>query len=390
MNTPDPQSPLLSAGFSRRRFLGASLAAVGGLAGSQLLAACGSGAGSGSGSAGSDEVVALGWSSYVDSNIAAIMAKAGVNMKGVPAETDQEMFTKIKAGGGSSYDIVFCNCGWSPTYYKSGLVEAFDAKSVPGWEKIWPIFLETASLPYIVEPYKVTMFPNTFDSYGLIWNTETPFQPTEPYSWMTLWDDAVPKGKRVLKGGPEDFLAMSGLSLGVPKEEIFAMTGDTLQKAAQHLADLKPFQISPSDEIFEDALVSEKAWIGMCTQLAAGPRLNAHEGKELAKAVIPKEGSIGWIDGPQIVANAKNRAGALKFIEVWNSKEVQDYLWTTYGFSPCNSDMTKQILDGGGEGAQNLKNLGGDKPENATQLVFQGPPDNPEEWTKAYDQIVGA
>lgn len=387
MNPTRSSRPTLSAPLSRRRFLGASLAVSGGLAASPLLTSCGSDSGS---DGGDNEVVALGWVPYVDAKIAALVADAGLKLKGVPAETDQEMFTKLKAGGGSNYDIVFCNCGWSPTYYKAGLVEAFDATKIPGSDQIWPVFLEDDSLPYVVSPNKVTMFPNTFDSYGLIWNTEVDFQPSEPYSWMALWDDAVPEGKRVLKGGPEDFLAMAGLSLGVPKEEIFAMTGDRLQQAAEHLADLKPFQIAASDDVFENALVSEKAWIGMCTQLAAGPRLNAHEGKELAKAVIPQEGSIGWIDGPQLVKGARNRDNALKFIEIFNSKPVQEYLWTTYGFSPCNSTMTKSILDGGGEGAQNLRNLGGDNPDNATKLVFQGPPDNPEEWTKAYDQIVGS
>lgn len=385
---PNSTPSVLNAEFSRRRFLSAALAVSGGLVGSQLLSACGGT--SGASSSGSNEVVALGWSSYVDANIVKIMAAAGLKMVPVPAETDQEMFTKVKAGGGSAYDIVFANCGWSPSYYKAGLVEAFDARSINGYKDIWPVFLEDKSLPYVVDSYKVTMFPNTFDSYGLIWNTEAAYQPSEPYSWQALWNPNVPKGKIQMKGGPEDFLAMAGLSIGVPKDKVYAMTGDTLQHAAQQLAALKPFQIAASDDIFESALVSGKSTIGMCTQLAAAPRLNAHEGKELAKAVIPQEGTIGWIDGPQIVTNAKNHANALKFVEVWTGKEVQQYLWDTYGYSPCNSSMTKSILAAGGTGAQNLKNLGGDTPDNATKLVFQGPPDNPEEWTKAYDQIVGS
>jgi spermidine/putrescine transport system substrate-binding protein len=385
VNTPSGTS-VSKTGMSRRQVLSASLAVTGGIAGSRLLSGCGLGSGSGGGS---DEVVALGWVPYVDAKIAGFMADAGLKLKGVPAETDQEMFTKIKAGG-ASYDIVFCNCGWSPTYYKAGLVEAFDVKTVPGWDEISPVFVENTSLPYVVEPNKVTMFPNTFDSYGLIWNTEVPYQPSEPYSWRSLWSSEVPKGKVVMKGGPEDFLAASGLSLGVPKDQIWSMAGDQLQQAAEHLAELKPFQIAASDDVFENALVSEKAWIGMCTQLAAAPRLNSHEGRELAKAVIPQEGSIGWIDGPQIVKGAQNRENAVKFVEVFNSKPVQEYLWTTYGFSPCNATMTQSILDGGGADAEKLRNLGGDNPENATELVFQGPPDDPEEWARAYDQIVGS
>lgn len=45
-----------------------------------------------------NDVVVLGWSSYVAPEIAAFMKTAGLNMRGVPAETDQDMFTKLKAG----------------------------------------------------------------------------------------------------------------------------------------------------------------------------------------------------------------------------------------------------------------------------------------------------
>jgi len=376
------------AQLSRRRFLGASLAVAGGVAGSSLLSACGSSSGSGGSS--SNEVVVLGWDTYVNSDIVKIMAAAGLNVTPVPAATDQEMFTKIKAGGGSAYDVVFCNCGWSPSYYKAGLVEAFDAKAIKGHEEIWPVFLEDTSLPYVVDPYKVTMFPNTFDSYALIWDLDAAYQPTPPYSWQDLWSDQVPDGKVVMRGGAEDFLAIAGLALGVPKGEVYSMTGAKLQEAAQHLGALKPFQIAPADDILENALVSGKATIGVTTQLAMAPTINGHEGREATRAVIPAEGSIGWIDGPQIVKDAKHRDNAMKFIEVWTGKEIQDYLWTTYGFSPCDSNKTKSILASGGDEAQKLKNLGGDTPDNATKLVYQGPPKDPAEWAKAYDTIVGS
>ena len=69
-----------------------------------------------------EDVVVLGWTSYITPEIVAIMKKAGVNVRGVPAATDQDMFTKVKAGGAGSYDIVFANCGFSPTNYKAGLI----------------------------------------------------------------------------------------------------------------------------------------------------------------------------------------------------------------------------------------------------------------------------
>lgn len=364
--------------FTRRTLLKSSAGLAVALSAPAVLTSCTSSAA---------EVVVLGWSSYVAPEIAAIMKKAGLSMKGVPAETDQDMFTKLKAGGTGSYDIVFANCGWSPTYYKAGLIEAFDVKEVPGWEQLYPIFREDATFPYIVEPNRLLLFPNMWDSLGLIWNSEF-FQPSEPISWKALWDEKV-RGKVIMKGGPEDFIALSGLSLGVPRDRIFSMIGPELQAAAEHLAKLKPFQIGPSDSSFEDAVRTGKAWIGQSSNLAASARINRIAGKPIAKAVIPTEGSLGWVDGPQLVKGAKNRKNAIKFMEIWNGAEIQTFLYDTYAFPLCNQAVTEKILARGGEGASNIIDRGANDPTSAKNLLFQGPPDNPAEWTKAYDQVVG-
>jgi spermidine/putrescine transport system substrate-binding protein len=334
------------------------------------------------------DVVVLGWTSYITPEIVVIMAKSGLNVRGVPASTDADMFTKVKAGGAGSYDIVFANCGWSPTYYKADLIEAFNVQDIPGWENIWPVFYENTDFPYVIEKNKVLLMPNMWDSFGLIWNQDL-YQPAEPYSWTALWDEKMEKGKVIMRDGPDDFLAIAGLALGVPRNEIYAMTGDKLMEAAQHLAALKPFQTAAGDEIFMDSLQTGKAWAGETSSLALAARLNRMAGKELTKAVIPVEGSLGWVDGPMLVKGAPNRAAALKFIELWNGDEIQDYLFTTYGFPQCNKAATERVMAAGGDGAQQLLDRGADKPDAASQLLFVGPPDNPSEWAQAYAEVVG-
>lgn len=373
-------------GMSRRRFIGRSAGVALGVGGiGSFLAACGGGSGGGS----SNEVVVLGWADYVEPQIQALVKKAGLNMRPVPAETDQDMFTKVKAGGGGAYDIVFANCGFSPSYYKAGLVEAFDVQEVRSWQKLWPVFREDTNLPYVLEKNKVTLYPNMWDSYAMIWNKEASFQPAQPYSWNALWDAAVPKGKIIMKGGAEDLLAISGLSLGVPKDQVYAMSGKTLQDAAKHLADLKPYQIAPSDDVEVSAIRSKKAWIGQSTSLGLGPRVDRAAGKALAGVVVPKEGSIGWIDGPQLVKGAKNRENALKFMEIWTSQPVQDYIFHKSGFNLCNKAQTQRLLNGGGDDAKAIRDHGGDHPELATRILYQAPPTKPTEWAQAYDGIVG-
>lgn len=375
-------SELPGSGLLRRGFMKASAGMALGATALGSLTACGSGAAE-------DEVVVLGWSDYVGPEIAAIMKKGGVTMRGVPAENDQDMFTKLKAGGAGSYDIVFANCGWSPSYYKAGLIEAFDITEVPGWDEVWPIFREDTTFPYVIEPNKVMLFPNMWESFALIWNREVAFQPPKPYSWSSMWDPEIPNGKVIFRGGPEEFLAISGLSLGVPRDRIFAMNGVELHRAAKHLADLKPFQIGASDPQFDGAVRTGKAWIGQASSLAAAARANRAAGSQVVGTAIPVEGSLGWVDGPQLVKGTKKRDLALKFMEVWNGRELQTYLYDTYQYPQCNQAATERVLKKGGEGAKNLRDHAADDPNNAKKLLFMGPPDDPAAWTQAYDQVVG-
>ena len=66
----------------------------------------------------------------LDPNVTKIFRKTfpNITFNGVAAADDPTMFTKLKAGGGEQYDIVFCNCGWTPTYHKAGLTEPIDLK----------------------------------------------------------------------------------------------------------------------------------------------------------------------------------------------------------------------------------------------------------------------
>jgi spermidine/putrescine transport system substrate-binding protein len=330
----------------------------------------------------------MAWENYVDPEIQSRFNNAtGIKMRGVAAESDQDMFTKLKAGGGKQYDVVFANCGFSPLYYKNGLTEALDLSEVSSAKNLWPVFKENTTFPYVVEPNKVMLYPSMWASFGIVWNTDKT-QVSAPYSWKALWD--APKGKVIVQGAGDDFLSLAGLALGVPREKIYSMTGPTLQKAADYLAELKPFQISKSsDQVTADAIRTGKAYMGQATSLGLAYRINEKAGKEVAKIELPDEGALGWVDGPQLVKDAKNRANAIKFIEfLTGDPAMQDWLWKANRFGMCSKTSSEKIIGGPAADASVYKSLGGGQPELSEKLVFQGPPDKPQEWTAAYDQVV--
>ena len=358
-------------------------------AGSSLLAACGGGGGAG-GDKG--EVVVMGWTVYLTPQIQkAFQDATGITLRAVAAPDDQTMFTKVKAGGGAQYDVVFANCGWAPTYHKNDLVEVLNLDEIPASADLWPQFKEDPTLPYIVKPNQALLFPNMWSSTAMMWNPQASWQPSQPYSWNDLWD--APSGKVMLHGAPEDFIAMAGMALGVPRSEIYAMTGARLQAAANYLKKLKPFQISPnSDAVTASAVATQKADIAFASSLGVAYKANTEygKGKEVARSVVPKEGALGWVDGPQIVKGAKNRANALAFINFFaGNVKNQDYLWDQYFFAQCSKKSTERTLAANNAGTKTAKAIGADKPELAAKLLMLAPPDDAAAWTQAYDNVIG-
>ena len=391
-NSPKPRSSAFGTQEStRRQFIGSSGAALAGTVlavggAGTLLAACGSD------SSGSDgkEVVVMGWSVYMTPEIQKQFTEAtGLTMKAIPADDDQTMFTKVKAGGGTQYDIVFANSGWAPTYLENNLIEKINLNEIDAAADLYPIFREDTSFPHVTAPNEVLLYPNMWSAAPMMWNS-TLIEPSKPYTWNALWD--APEGKVLLHGAPEDFLAMAGLALGVPLKDIYAMSGAELESAANYLAELKPFQISPnSDEVTASSIASGKAEIGFVSSFGVAFKANNEftGGEDIVVAQIPDEGTLGWVDGPQLVKDAKNRDNALAFIDFFGGYvPTQDYLWDQYFFAQCSQVSTERIVARGGSDAQIAEAIGGNTPELSTQLEFLRPPDDPAAWAKAYDQVI--
>lgn len=381
-----PKALAGQSGTTRRTFIGRSggvALSVGGLG--SFLAACGSSSKGG-------EVNVLSWISYVDPTVKKLWAEAhpDITFNGIAAADDPTMFTKIKAGGGGQYDIVFCNCGWTPTYYKNKLTEPIDLTQFANYKALYPEFRQDTKLPYVLSADKTLLYPNMWASLSMTWNTTVPFQPSQPYSWNAMWNKAIPSDHVQLMGAGEDFLAMTGLALGVPRDQIYAMKGAELDAAVKKLRELKPFQTNP-DVVpqFRNAIASKKAWIGFTSDLSAGPLINKQANANIAKSVVPKEGTLGWVDGPQMVAGAKNKENALKFLDFWGSNQkLLDYLWTAYRFAQANQVQVDKIVKAGGSDATFLLGIHGNQPQLATEIKFQRPPDDPKLWAAAYDRVL--
>src|ERR1700722_648254 len=131
----DPRRAELAAGgngISRRDLLKAGGAAAVAITAGGALAACGStssgAAASGGASGASGTVRVLGWAAYVDPTITKIWHETypNITLQSVLGASDADMYTKLKAGGSSAFDVGMCDGGWAPAYAAAGLIETMD------------------------------------------------------------------------------------------------------------------------------------------------------------------------------------------------------------------------------------------------------------------------
>lgn len=371
--------------LTRRSFLNRSLAAGTALAFGSALPGPARAADAG-------EVVVLGWIPYwTPETTAMLKERTGITLRIIGASTDQEMFTKLKAGGASEYDLVYANAGWAPTYFRSGLIEPIMVDEVEATKNLYPEFINTPTLPFVSEPGKsLLLYPNMWSPLALVWRKDTIKPQGEP-SWTLFWDPSVPKGSLILAGGGgDDFLAIGGLARGVPRDQVYAMSPDQLKDVVESMRALKPFQILAGAEPEYRARIREgKASIGLASQIGVATMINTEAKADIASAAIPKEGSLGWVDGPMLVKGARNRANAIALLNfIGSDLAYGKAIFKETGGSPCSRTVTEALLAGGGPDAELIKAIQADQPALTAQLTMQSPPADPAAYAEAWDTVL--
>lgn len=340
------------------------------------------------------EVAVLGWAPYWGAEMTELFKReTGITLRMVGAAADQDMFTKVRAGAPGDYDLVYANAGWVPVYNKAGLIEPITVDEVKATSNLYPEFLNATSLPFVDTPGKsVLLYPNMWSPLAMVW-LESAVKAPETVSWKLFWEAKVEPGTILLGGGAgDDFLAVGGLALGLKREEVYAMNADQLSQVVANFRKLKPFQIlAGAEQEFRARFRSGKATLGLAPMIGMAALINEEAGKEIAKAAIPVEGSLGWVDGPMLMKGAKNRANALAFLEfIGSNVEYGKMIFKSVGGSPCSRTLTEALLAGGGRDAQTIKSIQADKPVLATQVVMQAPPADPVAYAEAWDKVLAS
>lgn len=323
----------------------------------------------------------LSWPTYVVPEVVqSFREKYGAEINPIAFKDNSEAFTKLKLGGGAQYDIVQADAFWPVKYYEESLIEPIDLSQMESANTLFPEFRDLAAWQ---TPQGIMMYANAWSPYCLLWNKKEISGKLD--SWEALWDNKF-KGRVVFWGTAIESLALAGLIL---KYKPFAMTKKQIQEARDLLIKLKPNILTFVESSAEMVrlFVEGAVWIGYAPGPANVLRAKDAGGPPMDWSV-PKEGTIGWIDGDMLVKGAAHREAALRYIDYRNSPENMFKLISKVKYPPANKKTVELLKTRGFEELVTL--MGMEHPENALKMELVRVPENLDDYTEAWNEVLSA
>ena len=134
-----------------------------------------------------EELRILAWQGYADDDwVAEFEKETGAEVSVVFAQTDDEIWSKIKGSEGEDFDLFAVNTSELQRYIDAGLAVPHDLAKIPNQQQTLPQFRDLAQVRGVERDGKVYGIPFAFDSIGLIYDTTKVSPP--PDSMSVLWD----------------------------------------------------------------------------------------------------------------------------------------------------------------------------------------------------------
>lgn len=248
------------------------------------------------------------WGDYIDESLIAEF-EAETKMKVVydTYATNEDMYVKMKSGG-STYDVIFPSDYMLTRMLEEDMLAKLDLLKIPNAQHIEERF---RGLDY--DPDNAYSVPYTWGTVGILYNTTMVDDVVD--SWDILWDPKYAK-EILMLDSQRDSIAVALLKLGY---SINTLDPHELEEAGELLKEQKPLVLAYVVDEGQDKMIAGEAALAV---VWSGEATNARmENPDLAFA-IPKEGTNVWFDVMAVPKDAKNKDGAMRFINFMNDPEI--------------------------------------------------------------------
>ena len=276
-----------------------------------------------------EELRILAWQGYADDDwVAEFEKETGAEVSVVFAQTDDEIWSKIKGSEGEDFDLFAVNTSELQRYIDAGLAAPHDLAKIPNQQQTLPQFRDLAQVRGVERDGKVYGIPFAFDSIGLIYDTTKVDPP--PTSMNVLWDPKY-QGRILLYDASAHNFSFAALAEGI--ENPFDLTDAQLAEIKGKLIELQKNALSyyqSSDEALQIYNSNDVALI-FANFGQQQLKLMKDSGAPIAY-VVPKEGALAWLDTWALSKGAKNPELAEKWVDFVLQKKISDALTQRNGF----------------------------------------------------------
>lgn len=335
-----------------------------------LLAGCGGGGDKSEGGADSGEVRTFTYEDTVDPELLGPFEEAHPNLKVRTATFESLDEAAAKLTSGFSTDVIEVCLDEASPLTEADLLAEIDTSRLSNWDSLDPTFRDANG---VTVDGRVIMVPVSAGPHGIIYSPSA--FPEGVDSYTALFDPAN-KGRVALDGGWLTALADAALATGIT--DPISMSDEQVEQVkATILTAIRDGQfrtIAQSDSDMANLFKSGEV------VLADGGRGTAEQindnGGEVTW-VAPKEGTLSWICGLGISADAANVDAAYELIDYYISTSAQA-ITGDLGYVITNPTALSEVSEEFRETAD---------PSALAGTIAQAEPVNAEAWRNAWQEI---
>ena len=256
------------------------------------------------------------WGDYIDETILGEFEKeTGIKVVYDSYATNEDMYVKIKSGGGS-YDVIFPSDYMLTRMLEEDMLEKIDLKKIPNAK-----YIEDRFMGREYDPKNEYSLSYMWGTVGILYNTTMVDEQVD--SWDILWDPKYAK-EILMLDSQRDSIAIALLKLGY---SINTLDLDELTEAGELLKEQKPLVLAYVVDEGKDKMVAGEAALAV---IWSGEATYGREENPDLEYAIPQEGTNLWFDVMAIPKGAKNIEGAHQFMDFLNRPHIAfrnaDYL----------------------------------------------------------------
>ncbi len=224
-----------------------------------------------------------------DSYLAAFKAKTGIDIAKNFIGTDDEQFAKLRAGGGSSVDLITPGLDKVELYVGADLLQPINMAKAPNSAKLYDTFRTT---PLGKKDGKFYGIPFYWGINPIVYRAD--LMSGEP-DWSVFFTGDKYKGRLAMRDYALEGVMIAAMYLGIPRDKMFVMDDKELAAVKKALMAQKQLlrtywnSIADLTNLFATGeVVCAFSWVPPYYDLSA-------RGLKMGMAK-PKEGVIGWCD----------------------------------------------------------------------------------------------